>query len=138
MPPRLHTRLVHLESDLLSQSCSCLHMTLRLLTSLLHCGTESCSYRQPFALLLQFMDEHVTMQHVKRYALEVLQQWAALQTFEPQVIPGARCYKGQRCIIHVPVQAGHQTISTAYPWLEGLQQQCKRPVLSDKNFLFRP
>ena len=126
------------EFDLLSQSCSCLHITLRLFTSLLHCGTESCSCRQPCAMLLQFMEEHVTMQHVKRYALEVLQQWAALQTFEPQVIPGARCYQGKDVLSMFQFKQDIQTISTAYPWLEGLHQQCRRPVLSDKNFLFRP
>ncbi len=89
-------------------------------------------------MLLQFMEEHVTMQHVKRYALEVLQQWAALQTFEPQVIPGARCYQGKDVLSMFQFRQDIQTISTAYPWLEGLQQQCKRPVLSDRNFLFRP
>ncbi len=55
-------------------------------------------------LLLQFLHEHVRMRDVRLYLRDVLQEYAALQQFQPYPHPQAVCYTGGRLQLapHLP------------------------------------
>ena len=45
--------------------------------------------------LVQFLQEHLRMEDVRQYVLDVLREYAALQRFQPQPSQGAVCYTGK-------------------------------------------
>lgn len=67
-----------------------------------------------------FLTDHLRMEDVRRYLLDVLRLYAALQTFEVQPTKNAVCYDGAALLgqFGTPRPSDAAVVSGKYPWLD--------------------
>lgn len=76
----------------------------------------------------RFLQDHLRMEDVRQYLLDVLREYAALQQFRPQPSRGAVCYTGRRLLqlFGIPYREAGDDVAQRYPWLADWDPGCPK------------